>query len=91
MSLHTTELDNILPLVTRGKVRDIYQVDENTLLFVATDRISAYDVIMDNAVPEKGKLLTKLSEFWFEFLSQTIPNHLIPVSYTHLDVYKRQQ
>ncbi|KAG2734362.1 hypothetical protein G9P44_002368 [Scheffersomyces stipitis] len=77
MSLHTTELDNILPLVTRGKVRDIYQVDENTLLFVATDRISAYDVIMDNAVPEKGKLLTKLSEFWFEFLSQTIPNHLI--------------
>ncbi|KAK6455345.1 Phosphoribosylaminoimidazole-succinocarboxamide synthase [Scheffersomyces xylosifermentans] len=77
MSLHTTELDNILPLVARGKVRDIYQVDENTLLFVATDRISAYDVIMSNGVPAKGKILTKLSEFWFDFLADTIPNHLV--------------
>ncbi|KAK6200897.1 Phosphoribosylaminoimidazole-succinocarboxamide synthase [Scheffersomyces amazonensis] len=77
MSLHTTNLDGILPLIARGKVRDIYQVDENTLLFVATDRISAYDVIMENGVPSKGKILTKLSEFWFEFLSSSIPNHLI--------------
>lgn len=76
MSLHTTELDGLLPLVARGKVRDIYQVDEHTLLFVATDRISAYDVIMENGIESKGKILTKLSEFWFHFLKE-IPNHLV--------------
>lgn len=76
-SLHTTNLDGILPLVARGKVRDIYKVDDNTLLFVATDRISAYDVIMENGISSKGKILTKLSEFWFEFLSSNIPNHLL--------------
>jgi phosphoribosylaminoimidazole-succinocarboxamide synthase len=77
MSLHTTELDGILPLIARGKVRDIYQVDESTLLFVATDRISAYDVIMANGIESKGKILTKLSEFWFDFLASSIPNHLL--------------
>lgn len=74
-----TNLDGLLPLVARGKVRDIYEVDSKTLLFVATDRISAYDVIMDNAIPEKGILLTKLSEFWFEFLSNDIRNHLVKI------------
>lgn len=77
MSLHTTNLDGILPLLARGKVRDIYEVDANTLLFVATDRISAYDVIMSNGIPGKGKILTKLSEFWFDFLSSEVPNHLL--------------
>lgn len=76
-SLHTTQLDGILPLVARGKVRDIYQVDDETLLFIATDRISAYDVIMENGIPSKGKILTKLSEFWFKLLSDKIPNHLV--------------
>lgn len=78
-ALHTTELDGLLPLVARGKVRDIYSVDDETLLFVATDRISAYDVIMKNAIPDKGKILTKLSEFWFQYLSdQTgVRNHLL--------------
>lgn len=75
MSLTTTDLDGILPLVARGKVRDIYKVDDNTLLFVATDRISAYDVIMSNGIPAKGKILTSLSEFWFDFLD--VPNHLV--------------
>lgn len=75
MSLTNTDLDGILPLVARGKVRDIYEVDSKTLLFVATDRISAYDVIMSNGIPAKGKILTKLSEFWFKFLSE-VPNHL---------------
>lgn len=75
-SLHTTDLDGILPLVSRGKVRDIYEVDPKTLLFVATDRISAYDVIMENGITSKGKILTKLSEFWFDFLKDDIPNHL---------------
>lgn len=76
MSLHTTELDGILPLVARGKVRDIYEVDADTLLFVATDRISAYDVIMTNGIPAKGKILTQLSEFWFDLLAKDVPNHL---------------
>ena len=76
MSLHSTNLDGILPLVARGKVRDIYEVDDSTLLFVATDRISAYDVIMENGITNKGKILTKLSEFWFDFLKSSIPNHL---------------
>lgn len=75
-SLHTTNLDGILPLLSRGKVRDIYEVDSNTLLFVATDRISAYDVIMTNGITSKGKILTKLSEFWFDFLKDNIQNHL---------------
>ncbi|SJM88546.1 probable Phosphoribosylaminoimidazole-succinocarboxamide synthase [Zygosaccharomyces bailii] len=74
-----TELDGILPLVARGKVRDIYEVDPQTLLFIATDRISAYDVIMKNTIPDKGVLLTKLSEFWFKFLSKDVRNHLVPI------------
>ncbi|CCE64284.1 hypothetical protein TPHA_0H00740 [Tetrapisispora phaffii CBS 4417] len=79
MSLTATDLGNILPLINRGKVRDIYQVDSNTLLFIATDRISAYDVIMENAIPNKGILLTKLSEFWFEFLKDDVRNHLVEI------------
>ncbi|MEA3359112.1 MAG: phosphoribosylaminoimidazolesuccinocarboxamide synthase [Thermodesulfobacteriota bacterium] len=67
-----------LQLVTRGKVRDIYNVGNN-LLIVATDRISAFDVVMDDPVPDKGKILTRISEFWFESLSSIIGNHLISV------------
>lgn len=77
MSLTQTNLDGILPLIARGKVRDIYEVDASTLLFVATDRISAYDVIMENGIPQKGQLLTQLSEFWFDFLKPYIKTHLI--------------
>lgn len=87
MSLHSTNLDGILPLIARGKVRDIYEVDSKTLLFVATDRISAYDVIMSNGIPAKGKILTQLSEFWFDFLSSEVPNHLsLPAGST--DIFK---
>jgi len=63
-------------LFKRGKVRDIYQVDGN-LLMVATDRISAFDVVMPNGIPNKGKVLTSLSVFWFEFTRDIIDNHLI--------------
>ncbi|KAA8915475.1 hypothetical protein TRICI_002396 [Trichomonascus ciferrii] len=77
MPIEQTDLQGKLPLIARGKVRDLYNVDDNTLLFVATDRISAYDVIMKNGVPDKGKLLTKLSEFWFKFLSDEVENHLV--------------
>jgi phosphoribosylaminoimidazole-succinocarboxamide synthase len=65
-----------LSLVHRGKVRDLYEI-EDKLLMVATDRISAFDVVMDNPVPNKGKVLTKLSLFWFDFLGDILPNHLI--------------
>lgn len=84
MSITTTDLQGILPLIARGKVRDIYEVDSETLLFVATDRISAYDVIMENGIPEKGKLLTKLSEFWFDFLSPYTKTHIIKTD----DIFK---
>jgi phosphoribosylaminoimidazole-succinocarboxamide synthase len=65
-----------LNLVHRGKVRDLYEV-EDKLLMVATDRISAFDVVMDDPIPNKGKVLTELSLFWFDFLGDILPNHLI--------------
>lgn len=77
MSITSTNLDGILPLIAKGKVRDIYEVDSESLLFVATDRISAYDVIMENGIKDKGKLLTQISIFWFNFLKDNIKNHII--------------
>jgi phosphoribosylaminoimidazole-succinocarboxamide synthase len=65
-----------LNLIHRGKVRDLYEVDDK-LLMVATDRISAFDVVMGDPIPNKGKVLTKLSLFWFDFLRDILPNHLI--------------
>lgn len=65
-----------LHLIHRGKVRDLYEVDDK-LLMVASDRISAFDVVMDDPVPHKGAVLTSLSLFWFEYLKDIIPNHLI--------------
>lgn len=69
-----------LPFIYRGKVRDIYEVDENHILIIATDRISAFDVIMPNPMPGKGKLLTRISSFWFEMMKDMIPNHLSDLS-----------
>ena len=65
-----------LNLIHRGKVRDLYEV-EDKLLMVATDRISAFDVVMNDPIPGKGKVLTQLSLFWFNFLADILPNHLI--------------
>ena len=65
-----------LPLVARGKVRDIYAVGEDKLLLVATDRLSAYDVIMPTPIPEKGRVLTEVANFWFAKLAHIVPNHL---------------
>ena len=65
-----------LPLLGRGKVRDIYAVGDDKLLIVTTDRLSAYDVILPTPVPEKGRVLTALSNFWFARLASIIPNHL---------------
>ncbi len=65
-----------LKLLGRGKVRDIYEADDQHLLIVATDRLSAYDVIMPNPIPGKGEILTSLSNFWFDMMSDLVPNHL---------------
>ncbi|MGB9336503.1 MAG: phosphoribosylaminoimidazolesuccinocarboxamide synthase [Candidatus Acidiferrales bacterium] len=65
-----------LQLRGRGKVRDIYEVDEN-LLIVATDRLSAFDVVLPTPIPDKGKVLTQLSLFWFDKLHGIVPNHII--------------
>jgi phosphoribosylaminoimidazole-succinocarboxamide synthase len=65
-----------LPLLSRGKVRDLYEVDGN-LLLVATDRLSAFDVVLPTPIPDKGHVLTQLSLFWFDKLHDVIPNHVL--------------
>src|SRR5436309_3843960 len=66
-----------LDLFASGKVRDVYQVGSDHLLFVATDRISAFDYVLATGIPHKGRVLTQLSLFWFDFLKDTVPNHFI--------------
>ncbi len=66
-----------VPLLSRGKVRDLYALDETTLLIVTTDRISAYDVVLPTPIPGKGRVLTALSRFWFAHFADLIPNHLL--------------
>jgi phosphoribosylaminoimidazole-succinocarboxamide synthase len=65
-----------LKLLRRGKVRDVYEIDDN-LLIVASDRMSAFDVIMDDPIPDKGKILTQISVFWFNKLASVVENHII--------------
>ena len=65
-----------LPLLHRGKVRDLYEVDDERLLIVQTDRLSAFDVILPTPVPGKGQVLTTMSNFWFSKLNHVLPNHL---------------
>jgi len=74
-ALLTTTLGNI-PLTARGKVRDLYAIGDE-LVFIATDRISAFDHVLGSGIPDKGKILTQLSHFWFDFLADTVPNHLL--------------
>ena len=69
-NLHT------LPLLRRGKVRDIYEVDATHLLIVATDRLSAFDVVLPTPIPDKGRILTAMSNFWFARTTAVVPNHL---------------
>jgi phosphoribosylaminoimidazole-succinocarboxamide synthase len=80
-------LETDLPTLTlyrRGKVRDVYVVDADHLLIVATDRISAFDYVLGSGIPDKGKVLTQLSAFWFELLHDVVPHHLIA---TDVDKY----
>ncbi len=74
-AISTTEFGSLV-LKGRGKVRDIYDLGD-ALLIVATDRISAFDVVMPNPIPDKGQVLTQLSKFWFELTGEIIPNHVV--------------
>src|SRR5690606_10720120 len=73
-ALHQSDIKS-LPLLGRGKVRDMYAVGDDKLLIVATDRISAFDVILDDPIPGKGEVLTALTEFWLRKLAHVVPNH----------------
>lgn len=75
IALHNSSLHS-LPLLARGKVRDNYAVGEDRILMVATDRLSAFDVIMEEPIPGKGALLTQVALFWFDRLGHIVPNHL---------------
>ncbi len=66
-----------LEQIASGKVRDIYALDEQHLLFVTTDRISAFDVVMNEGIPDKGRVLTKITEYWFQETKDIVPNHLV--------------
>lgn len=72
-----------LQLHASGKVRDVYRLDGDRLLFVATDRISAFDYILATGIPHKGKVLTQISLFWFDYLKDVVPNHLITADVSH--------
>jgi phosphoribosylaminoimidazole-succinocarboxamide synthase len=80
-SLHSgqalTESHLPLPLLRRGKVREVYEVDDKHLLIVASDRVSAFDVVMREAIPFKGAVLTQMSAFWFQLLSNVLPSHYV--------------
>jgi phosphoribosylaminoimidazole-succinocarboxamide synthase len=82
-----------LKLRGRGKVRDIYEIDDKYMLIVATDRLSAFDVILPEPIPGKGRVLTKISNFWFKKLQHIIPNHLtdIPLENVVPDSAERAQ
>jgi phosphoribosylaminoimidazole-succinocarboxamide synthase len=73
-----------LPLLHRGKVRDSYAVGDDLLLLVASDRISAFDRVLPNGVPDKGRVLTQLSAFWFSRTAHLFPNHLVSVDWAEL-------
>jgi phosphoribosylaminoimidazole-succinocarboxamide synthase len=78
-ALFESSLSN-LNLRARGKVRDIYDIDDQHLLIVTTDRLSAFDVVLPDPIPGKGRVLTSVSNFWFNKMQDIIPNHLASLS-----------
>ena len=78
-ALHQSSIQS-LPLLARGKVRDMYAVGDDKLLIVASDRISAFDVILDDPIPGKGQVLTELTEFWLGKLAHVVPNHVTGIA-----------
>src|SRR5919197_2385121 len=79
--LLNTDFPN-LELFASGKVRDVYQVGSDHLLFIATDRISAFDYVLATGIPHKGQVLTQISLFWFDFLKDLVPNHVVTADVT---------
>ncbi len=80
-----------LPLITRGKVRDIYDVDDDHMLIVTTDRLSAFDVVLPQPIPNKGIVLTQVSNFWFDKLSHIVPNHFSDLMLSDLKLTKAER
>src|SRR2546426_10463663 len=79
-----------LKLHASGKVRDVYRLDNEHLLFVATDRISAFDYVLATGIPHKGRVLTQISLFWFDFLRDLVPNHLVTADVTRYPATVRE-
>jgi len=78
-ALHQSDLRS-LPLLSRGKVRDNYAVGDDTLLIVTSDRLSAFDVVMAEPIPDKGRVLNRMALFWFDRLADVVPNHLTGIA-----------
>ena len=78
--------------INSGKVRDIYKVGDDKLMMVVSDRISAFDFIMPNPLPDKGKILNKISAFWFDYVSDIIPNHIITTKFDEFpEEFKKEE
>ncbi|HET6319827.1 MAG TPA: phosphoribosylaminoimidazolesuccinocarboxamide synthase, partial [Chloroflexota bacterium] len=73
------------PLFRRGKVREMYDLGHDRLLMVASDRVSAFDVVMNEAIPHKGEVLTRIAAWWFEHTRDVVENHLVSTSIEELD------
>ncbi len=86
MTLTTVHKTNLPNLLYRGKVRDTYPIDDETLLMVATDRISAFDVVLPTGIPDKGAVLNQISAYWFDKTAHLIPNHLIEMAVDRPDL-----
>ena len=80
-----------LPLLHRGKVRDIFDIDEKHMLIVTTDRLSAFDVVFDEPIPEKGKILTSIANYWFKKTNHIIQNHLTEINIHEVLSYKESE
>jgi len=80
-----------LSLLARGKVRDIYEVDDKHMLIITTDRLSAFDVVLPEPIPNKGIVLTQVSNFWFDKLSHVVPNHFCDLTLNDLKLTKAER
>ncbi len=80
-----------LKLITRGKVRDIYDIDDEHMLLITTDRLSAFDVVLPEPIPNKGIVLTQVSNFWFDKLSHIVPNHFADLTLSDLKISKQER
>ena len=80
-----------LPLLHRGKVRDIFDIDEKHMLIVTTDRLSAFDVVFDEPIPEKGRILTSIANYWFKKTNHIIQNHLTEININEVLSYKESE